>query len=121
MRWAFRWSHRLLALSNCSRRHSIAVIIPCDKGFGFVNLSTFFGILGCWLGWRVEMETSESFFKGVGDGVVGVVNKVSESSSSRGSCAACCEHSVCVLKHFGEVRNLIIAGGRGHVLIDEGK
>src|SRR6202453_5410543 len=119
MRWAFRWSHRLLALSNCSRRHSIAVIIPCDKGFGFVNLSTFFGILGCWLGWRVELETSESFFKGVCDGVVGVVDKVSESSSSRGSRAACCEHSVRVFKHLSEVVGVVIVGRGGHVLIDE--
>ena len=68
-----------------------------------MNFSTFFGILGCWLGWRVDRETSESLFEGIGDGVVGVIDKVLEISSSRGSVALCCEHSVCVFKDLGEV------------------
>src|ERR1700677_2144933 len=110
MRCALRRFHRSLALCSCSFLHSIAVRIPSDKGFGFVNFSTFFGILGCWLCWRVDRETSESLFEGVCNGVVGVVNKVSEISSSRGSVALCSEHSVCVFKDLGEVVGVVIVG-----------
>ena len=31
-----------------------------------MNFSTFFGILGCWLGWSVDSETSEALFEGIG-------------------------------------------------------
>jgi hypothetical protein len=79
-----------------------------------VNFNTFFSMLGCWLGWSVERETTESLFEGVGDGVVGEIDKVSEMSSSRGSIPLWCEHSVCVLKDIGKV--IVV---RGHVVINE--
>src|SRR6202453_1565523 len=108
MRCALRKLHRSRALCSCSRLHSIAVLIPSDRGFGFVNFSTFFGMLGCWLGWRVDRETSESLFECVGDGVVGEIDKESEMSSSRGSIPLWCEHSVCVFKDLGEVVDVVI-------------
>src|SRR6202453_347578 len=112
--------HRSLAICSCSFLHSIAVRIPSDRGFGFVNFNTFFGMLGCWLGWRVERDASKSFFKGVSNGVVGEIDKVSEMSSSRGSIPLWCEHSVCVFKDLGEVVGVVIVGrGRGHVRVNE--
>src|ERR1700677_4385979 len=108
MRCALRKFHRSLALCSCSFCHSIAVLIPSDSGFGFVNLNTFFGMLGCWLGWRVDRQTSEWLFKGVCDCIVGVIDKVSEISSSRGSVALCSEHSVRVFKDLGEVGGVVI-------------
>ena len=68
-----------------------------------MNFNTFFGILGCWLFWSVESETSESFFKGVGDGVVCEVDEASEMSNSRGSVPLWCEDRVGVFEYFGEV------------------
>src|ERR1700677_86217 len=103
MRCALRKLHRSRALCSCSRLHSIAVLIPSDRGFGFMNFSTFFGILGCWLGWRVESETTESLFKGVCDGVVRKVDKSAEMSSSRGSIPLWCEDCISVFEDFGEV------------------
>src|ERR1700677_3096401 len=117
MRCSLRRIHHSLAICNCSLLHSIAVRIPSDRGFGFVNFNTFFGMLGCWLGWRVDREASESLFKCVSDGVVGEINKESEMSSSRGSIPLWCEHSVGVLKDLGEVVGVVIVV-RGHVMVE---
>ena len=68
-----------------------------------MNFSTFFGILGCWLGWSVDSDTSESLFKGVGDGVIGEIDKASEMSSSRGSIPLWCEDGIGIFKDFCEV------------------
>src|ERR1700677_519134 len=114
MRCSLRRIHHSLAICNCSLLHSIAVRIPSDRGFGFVNFNTFFGMLGCWLGWRVDREASESLFKCVGDGVVGKIDKESEMSSSRGSIPLWCEHSVSVFKDFGEFIVVL-----GHMVVDE--
>jgi len=89
-----------------------------------VNFSTFFGILGCWLGWSVESETTESLFKGVGDGVVRKVDKSLEMSSSRGSIPLWCEDCISIFEDLGEVVGVavgvvIVRRGGGHVLVDE--
>ena len=68
-----------------------------------MNFNTFFGRLGCWLGWSVESKTAESLFECVGDGIVGEIDKPSEMSSSRGSIPLWCEDSVGILEDFGKV------------------
>src|ERR1700677_3792087 len=101
--------HRSLAICNCSFLHSIAVRIPSDRGFGFVNFNTFFGMLGCWLGWSVDSETTEALFEGIGDGVVRKVDKSAEMSSSRGSIPLWCEDCISILEYLGEVGLVVVA------------
>src|ERR1700677_85939 len=108
MRCALRSSHRALALCNGSLLHSLAVVIPTEWGFGSVNFNTFLGMLGCWLGWSVDSETTKSFFEGISDGIVGEVDKSTEMSSSRGSISLWCEDRVGVFEYFSE----FVIGGR---------
>ena len=102
----------------------MAVTIPNEWGFGSVNFNTLFGMLGCWLGWRVDRETTESLFKGVGDGVVRKVDKSLEMSSSRGSIPLWCEDCISILEDLGEVVDVvvgvvIVVRGIGHVCVNE--
>ena len=88
-----------------------------------MNFSTLFGILGCWLGWRVESEATESLFKCVCDGVVRKVDKSLEMSSSRGSIPLWCEDCISILEDLGEVVDVvgvvIVIRGSGHVGVNE--
>ena len=65
---------------------------------GTLNLSTTLGIFGCWLGCRVDVETSEEF----SDGGIGVVGGVLERLSNNGSVASWDEVGGCVMVNIAE-------------------
>ena len=58
--------------------------------------------------------TAPFLFEGVGDGDVGVIDKLSETSFSWCSRRRWCEHSVRVFKDVGEV-----IATSGHVFVEE--
>ena len=63
-----------------------------------MNLSITLGIFGCWLGCRVDAETSEEF----SDGGIGVVGGVLERLSNNGSVASWYEIGGCVVMDFAK-------------------